>query len=281
MPKLTRDQQFNLCFGEFMGSTCDLYYPDLKEWSLESLTKNKSSSVHQYQLKVPAKSVIYTIDPHTDPITGILQPGAVVQGDQEIPEIHDFSDKFQEYFDKYIMKSRRVVVSYTSIGSIVKNDNGELSARIIVCYYKSYLPYPSKKKTDEQIRDRCIFLEGENTILTETIYDLNLIKSSQTNKIKVLKKRLMDSTVESILKPREIIDKMERKIKEYYKEPVTVLGAFLAFDMRTQMFKETAGLNYGMLISEINNGMFRILVDPTNDKKIATSIFNKILKKNF
>lgn len=218
MPKLTRDQQFNLCFGEFMDSTCDLYYPDLKEWSLESLTKNKSSSVHQYQLKVPAKSVIYTIDPHTDPITGILQPGAVVQGDQEIPEIHDFSDKFQEYFDKYIMKSRRVVVSYTSIGSIVKNDNGELSARIIVCYYKSYLPYPSKKKTDEQIRDRCIFLEGENTILTETIYDLNLIKSSQTNKIKVLKKRLMDSNVESILKTREIIDKMERKIKEYYKE---------------------------------------------------------------
>lgn len=220
MPKLTRDQQFKLCFGEFMGSTCDLYYPDLKEWSLESLTKNKSSSVHQYQLKVPAKSVIYTIDPHTDPITGLRQPGAVVQGDQEIPEIHDFSGKFQAYFDKYIMKSHGVIVSYTSIGSVVKTDQGKLklSARIIVCYYKSYLPYPSKKKTDEQIRDRCIFLEGENTILTEAIFDLNYINTTRANKIKELKKRLSDSKVESILKIRTTIYKMEAKIKELYKE---------------------------------------------------------------
>jgi len=218
MPIITRDIQFQWCFKEFMDSTSDLYYPDLKEWSLKSLTENKSSSIHQYQLKVPAKSVIYTIDPHTDPITGLRQPGAVVQGDQEIPEIHDFSDKFQVYFDKYNMKSHGVIVSYTSIGSVVKTDQGELSARIMVRYYKSYLPYPSKKKTDDQIRDRCIFLEGENTILNETLFDLNSLNNKQRKDIKQLKKRIVESNVESILKTREIIDKMERKIKEYYKE---------------------------------------------------------------
>lgn len=218
MPKLTRDQQFKFCFEEFMDSTSDLYYPDLKEWSLQDLTKNKSSSIHQYQFKIPAKRVIYTIDAHTDPITGIRQPGAFVEGDQEIPEILDFSSKFLAYFDKFMLWNSGNLISYTTLFSAIKAENGAFDAVIKVCYYKSHLPYPSKRKTDEQIRNRCIFLEGENTILNETIYDLNLIKSSQTNKIKLLKKRLSESNVVSILKTREIIDKMERKIKEYYKE---------------------------------------------------------------
>ena len=219
MPKLTRDQQFNRCFEEFMDNTRDVFYPELKEWSLQDLTKNKSTSLHQYQLKIPKKCVIYTIDSYTDPITGIRQPGAVVQGDQEIPEISDFSNKFHTYFDKFIlMTNGGAVVSYTTLFSAVKTGDGEIDAIIKVCYFKSHLPYPSKKKTDEQIRDRCIFLEGENTILNETIYDLNLTKSSQTKKIIQLKKRIVESNVESILKTRDIIDKMERKIKEYYKE---------------------------------------------------------------
>lgn len=71
------------------------------------------------------------------------------------------------------------------------------------------------------------------------------------------------------------------KFEEYYKEPATILGTFMAFDMRAQMFKGSAGRNYGPLVAEINNGMLRILIDPSDDKKIAVSIFNKILKKNF
>ena len=185
MPKLTRDQQFKLCFGEFMENTCDIYYPDLKEWSLQDLTKNKSSSLHQYQLKIPAKCIIYTIDSYTDPITNIRQPGAVVEGDQEIPDI---------------------------------TDKGELEARIVVCYYKSYLPYPSKNKTSEQIQERCNFLESENTILNETIFDLNYINSTRGNKIKQLNKRLIESKADSVIKIRTTIDKMEAKIKELYKE---------------------------------------------------------------
>ena len=212
MPKLTRDQQFKICFNEFMDSTCDIHYPDLKEWSLQDLTKNKSSSIHQYQFKIPTKRVIYTIDAHTDPITGIRQPGAFVEGDQEIPEVSDLSSKFLAYFEKFMLWSDRGnLISYTTLFSAVKKDNGELDAIIKVSYYKSHLPYPSKRKTDDQIRDRCNFLESENTILNNSIFD-------QAKEIKQMKKRLRESKVESILKTREIIDKMERKIKEYYKE---------------------------------------------------------------
>lgn len=219
MPKLTRDQQFKICFNEFMDSTCDIHYPDLKEWSLQDLTKNKSSSIHQYQFKIPKKRVIYTIDAHTDPITGIRQPGAFVEGDQEIPEIPDFSSKFLAYFEKFMLWSDLGnLISYTTLFRVVKKDNGELDAIVKVSYYKSHLPYPSKNKTDEQIRDRCNFLESENTILNNSIFDLNLIKYNQKNEIKQLKKRLSESKVESILKIRKTIDKMESKIKELYKE---------------------------------------------------------------
>lgn len=68
---------------------------------------------------------------------------------------------------------------------------------------------------------------------------------------------------------------------EYYKEPVTVFGAFLAFDMRTQMFKDTAGRNYGPLLAEIDNGTFTIFIDFDDDKKVANSIYKKITKQNF
>ena len=218
MPKLTRDQQFKLCFGEFMENTCDIYYPDLKEWSLQDLTKNKSSSLHQDQLKIPAKCIIYTIDSYPDPITNIRQPGAVVEGDQEIPDITDFASKFGGYFEKFSKKTYGVVISYTSLAKIDKNDKGELEARIVVCYYKSYLPYPSKNKTSEQIQERCNFLESENTILNETIFDLNYINSTRGNKIKQLNKRLIESKADSVIKIRTTIDKMEAKIKELYKE---------------------------------------------------------------
>ena len=68
---------------------------------------------------------------------------------------------------------------------------------------------------------------------------------------------------------------------EYYKEPITVLGAFMAAEMRTKMFKQTSGRNYGPIIFEMNKGLGRCLVDDKDDKKIALSIFNKIEKQNF
>ncbi len=67
----------------------------------------------------------------------------------------------------------------------------------------------------------------------------------------------------------------------YYEEPLTVLAAFMAFDMRTSMFAETAGLNYGPLITEIKKGVGTVYVDPANDREIAESIYHSIVDKEF
>lgn len=71
------------------------------------------------------------------------------------------------------------------------------------------------------------------------------------------------------------------KLEEYYKEPATVLGLFMATDMRTAMFKDTAGLNYGAMLTEFEDGVCDILIDPKHDGRIAKKIYHKILNENY
>src|SRR3989338_6977013 len=73
----------------------------------------------------------------------------------------------------------------------------------------------------------------------------------------------------------------ESRFKLYYAEPATVLGFFMALDMRTTMLQETAGLNYGPMIVEITDRLFSFYMDQSNDKKIADSIYHKILHQKF
>jgi len=119
------------------------------------------------------------------------------------------------------------------------------------------------------------------------------------SKIELTKERFKEKGREHIeigvLRAKEVADLLEEKIigksgfekvkeiefVEYYSEPATILGMFMALDMRTALFENTAGLNYGKIISEINNKFFKIIVDPSNDEKIAKSIFNKILNEGF
>ncbi|MFH0979223.1 MAG: PEP-utilizing enzyme [Candidatus Woesearchaeota archaeon] len=67
----------------------------------------------------------------------------------------------------------------------------------------------------------------------------------------------------------------------YVKDPITILGAFLSMDARTTRFKETAGINYGPAISEMNNGIVKALIDTKNDERIADRILSMILREDF
>src|SRR3989338_1720106 len=71
------------------------------------------------------------------------------------------------------------------------------------------------------------------------------------------------------------------RFENYYSEPGTVLAIFMALDMRTALFKKTAGLNYGPIITEMKDGLFTLFIDPINDTAVSQSIYKKILHKNY
>tara|TARA_Y100000310_G_scaffold345831_1_gene470797 strand:+ start:19640 stop:22951 length:3312 start_codon:yes stop_codon:yes gene_type:complete len=72
-----------------------------------------------------------------------------------------------------------------------------------------------------------------------------------------------------------------RKVEHYYTEPGTIIAMYMAMDVRTALFEQTAGVNYGLCITEMNNGEATLLFDPSNDGKISNAIFTKIKDEDF
>jgi hypothetical protein len=215
MPRITRDQQFTASFEQFMENICDVYYPDLCEWKLTGKTPNKTSAVHQYDFVISKKNIIYSIDSYTD-ANGVVHPPETLEEEQEIPMVRDFMAHFHAYFDRYILRNADSVCSYTSLANIVNNDVGDLVATIVVGYYKSYLPYPSKNHTFEQMQERCKQLEIENTLLSENARDYNTIIRRNNKDIKRLKRQVSQINAESMIRMRETVHKMQNKIRELY-----------------------------------------------------------------
>jgi hypothetical protein len=218
MPRFTRDQQFQASFKEFMVSIRDLYYPDLNEWRLESQTANKSSCIHQYNFNIPKKTVIYTIDAYTDPMTGVTHPPETGECDQEMPEIRDFAKHFEAYFGKYILRLGGALMSYTSLVNIKNSESGDLVAGIVVAYSKSYLPYFSRTMSADQLQERNKVLEEENQTLNDTLDVVNTAFLRQRKSINRLTKQVEKVTATYELKLQETIRRMQGKLREYYQE---------------------------------------------------------------
>lgn len=218
MPRFTRDQQFRASFKEFMVSLQDMYYPNLHDWRIESQTANKSSCIHQYNFNIPKKSMIYTIDAYTDPLTGVTHPPEIVEGNQEIPEKADFATHFDAYFGKYILRLEGALMSYTSLVNIKNNDAGDLEAGIVVAYSKSYLPYFSRNMSTDQLQERNKMLEEENQTLNDTLDVVNTAFLRQRKSINRLTKQLNNATATYEQKLQETVRKMQDKIREYYRE---------------------------------------------------------------
>jgi response regulator RpfG family c-di-GMP phosphodiesterase len=70
-------------------------------------------------------------------------------------------------------------------------------------------------------------------------------------------------------------------LESYYSEPATVLAVFMAADMRTGHLDKTAGLNYGLLVSEIKDGVITQYIDKKDDKKVSDAIYNKLINKKY
>ena len=222
MPRVTRNQQFQDSFRDFMVSYRDLYYEDLDgdEWSLKSNTKNKKQSMHQYAFKIPKLTFEYTIDAWTDR-EGVNHPSILTTGELDLPSPQEFTSVFNSYFEGFILKQYNSLLSYTSLANVHNNERGDLEATIVVCYYKSYLPYPSKNKTFEQLKEQCDHLEKENKELNETTRDLETLHLKQVKDIKRLKKQMNKMCVQADIEMREIIHRMQGKVRELYEKVLT------------------------------------------------------------
>jgi hypothetical protein len=217
MARITRDQQFTASIKGF--ATClKNEYPDLNKMSFFCTTKNKSSSVHEYSLHIPKRTVLYAIDAHTNVATGQQVEREVVMEDQYVPDVDTFQTFFDDYFGDFYLKKGEKVLSDVSITDINIDAKGDLKAEIQVKYYRSHLPYPCKVQSDQQWKERCAYLEMANRELEKNYNASNAVVSMQDKDIRRLKRRLNTIHVDSILKLRETVHKMQAKIRESYKE---------------------------------------------------------------
>ena len=117
MTRLSRDQQFTSSFTDFMVCLQDEYL-HLKKWSIHCTTKNKSSSVHEYALQIPKQTVLYTIDAHTNALTGERVESEVVMEDQDVPDNRTLHLFFGDYFVDFDLEKSGKVLSGTYITDI-------------------------------------------------------------------------------------------------------------------------------------------------------------------
>lgn len=215
MSRLTRDQQFKKSFEDYMTSFCDLYYPDTENWLLMSDTLNKNKSKQEYKLEIPKKKILYSIDSFVDS-NGVRQPKEDVEVDQEVPDKEEFENYFNGYYGGYILRSEKKVLSYVFIVEISKEEDLSLKATILICYYKSYLPYPSIDQTLEQLKVQNKNLVNQISYLNESLNDCQLAleyrREADTRiRIKLKRERTLFNN-----KLYETIHKMQLKIRGFY-----------------------------------------------------------------
>ena len=217
MPKYTRDQLFQTSFHRFMASFIDTYCEDLTVWRLTCLTENKTSSVHTYSFEVPKQISIGRVDTAFVDQNGVQQePGGELLIDQEMPSVECFSDVFTNHYVHYELEQNGRVLSYTSLNNCSLNAEGNFDATIEVCYYKSYIPYPSNIQSREQLEQQCRQLKISNHNLR---FDLDNAFDSLRNKnkkISNLKKTLRVHEEQSNERLANTIYRMQERIRDLY-----------------------------------------------------------------
>jgi hypothetical protein len=235
MPKFTRDAQFQLSFANFMNSFTETYYPDLKDWKIVNTVENKGSSYHHYKLTIPKKVVLCEIDRTVE--ENINVPSVeIMTTDQELPTIELLQREFKEYYDQYQIEEHGRVVSYTSIcmlfyepdtSEVASEDTSlittqvnspikNLTASIEVCYYKSYLPYPSDVQTREQLLEQCKQMRIANVNLKYDLDHMFHAFQMKSRKLYHTRKLLRRQEANANDKLSNTIYRMQEKIRELY-----------------------------------------------------------------
>jgi hypothetical protein len=138
----SRDELCKQSIDTFMADKYDI------EYNINTLTENKSSSVHLYEIIMPRLVKLYDVDTeHT--INGRRYPPGEVFNEQDLPTQSAFNADFNNYFEDYALykeyyKGNELISEKTSYIEVtqVSIDTDKLLASVIVKYAKQYKPYP-------------------------------------------------------------------------------------------------------------------------------------------
>lgn len=146
----TRDELCKKSIDMFMLNAYDIQY------NILTLTENKSSSLHLYEIVMPRLVKLYDVDrSHT--INGRSYPPGTVYNEQDLPTPAAFNTEFNNYFRDYALYRHEhrieaeaeeedemvaIKISYVEVTS-VNIEFDKIVASIVVKYAKQHKPYPT------------------------------------------------------------------------------------------------------------------------------------------
>lgn len=144
----SRDELCKKSIDMFMLNAYDIQY------NILTLTENKSSSLHLYEIVMPRLVKLYDVDTsHT--INGRSYPPGTVYNEQDLPTPATFNNDFNNYFREYALYKEEhkidaeadvdeivaIKISYVEATS-VNIEFDKIVASIVVKYAKQHKPYP-------------------------------------------------------------------------------------------------------------------------------------------
>lgn len=214
----SRHEKFLVAFKQFFDELSEHHYHDLRSYTLESFTINKTCRDHEYVLTIPRNVLSYTIRSN-DP---------TIQNEenytkQSVPTATEMKMHVYNRFNKDSLIINGTVMSFVDIVNIcfTNNDeiNGDFKAKIEVCYYKSHIPFEVERTPMEKMT-----IEINN--LKETVIELN-------DNLSIISDMYADKCAESDANRRERIAAKER----YY-------------NLQERMMKKLVGLYKNLAIKE-------------------------------
>lgn len=138
----TRDELCKQSIDIFMTDHYNIDY------NINTLTENKSSSVHLYEIIMPRLVKLYDVDTHHTINGRTYAPGTVFH-EQDLPTQAAFNADFNNYFEDYALykqyhKEGKLVsdkISYVEV-TLVSIETDKLVASVVVKYTNNHRPYP-------------------------------------------------------------------------------------------------------------------------------------------
>lgn len=143
MPK-SRDERCRQAIDSYMTNAYAVQY------KINSLTHNKSMSIHSYEIVMPRMIKLYDVDTyHT--INGVESGPGAIYSEQDLPTASEFANDFNEYFENFAFYEQcpdnsptqynLIKLSYTETTHITHTDEA-IIAGVEVKYLKKYSPFP-------------------------------------------------------------------------------------------------------------------------------------------
>lgn len=200
----TRHSQFISAFDDFMKTTT------IKEYNMDSLTKNQTCRDHNYRLTIPTKTKIYEVRSNDPTVTN--EDGYM---NQDIPSLNVFKHNLEDHFDPYILIEDNVKMAYIDLTHIGSNTE-KIVYFIDVYYYKSHLPFPVKLTKMQTLEALNIQLERKTELLENQLMNLFQQLDAAKHSAESVRRRMRIDRRETKEKYVGLMEKMRQKLIGQY-----------------------------------------------------------------